>query len=82
MISPCKNEYYYYTDRGVQNAWELQYGGGYTEQRKKGNKITFYFWISCCGYLNSDYENYVKDDVSSPKSGRWNGLKSETEKNE
>ena len=47
LIAPKHDEYYYYSDKGVREAEELQQGGGYTKQRKAGleleKEIRLYF---------------------------------------
>ena len=77
QVAPQRSEDYYYSNKGVRKAKELQHGGGYTKQQKTGlnEEIKLYFWISCCGHVESDYNNYIKNhtDVDTdPKCGRWN----------
>ncbi|MBW2646224.1 MAG: hypothetical protein JRE23_08615 [Deltaproteobacteria bacterium] len=77
LAEPQRSEDYYYSNKGVRKAKELQHGGGYTKQQKVGLKeeIKLYFWISCCGHVKSDYDNYIKNHTdidSDPKCGRWN----------
>lgn len=70
-FSPTRDEYYYYNEKGIREAKELQHGGGGTVQKEGEKSITFQFWVSN-GNLKSDYEKYVKDRANSdPKCGPW-----------
>ncbi len=76
LNEPSRNENYYYSNKGVREAKELQHGSGHTKQQKIGlnEEIKLYFWISCCGQLEADYENHIKnhtDIETNPKCGRW-----------
>jgi hypothetical protein len=71
-LSPKADEYFYYNEKGMRKAKELQHGGGYSTEIQGQREHHFYFWISS-GALDSDYENYVKnrDVKSEPECGPW-----------
>jgi hypothetical protein len=80
MVEPHRAEYYYYSTHGVRKAKELQHGGGYAKQQKIGSEeeIKLYFWISCCGHIESDYDIHVKNQIDTdtdPVCGRWDQKK-------
>jgi|WetSurMetagenome_2_1015567.scaffolds.fasta_scaffold59033_3 hypothetical protein len=71
-LSPTKDEYFYYKEKEIRKANELQHGGGYSKE-VQGNKIHhFNFWLSS-GNLKTDYEKYVKnrDSNTDPECGPW-----------
>ena len=71
-LSPKRDEYYYYSDKGIRAAKELQHGGGYSQQKKGEKEFRFYFWLSS-STIDSDYEKYVKNrDINvEPSCGPW-----------
>jgi len=75
---PTYDEYYYYLDEKIQEAKELDMGGGFTVQKKGSDEYTSYFWISTKGNLKSNYEKYVKNvsnmdenGIIEPVCGQW-----------
>jgi len=71
-FSPTRDEYFYYKEKEIRKANELQHGGGYSKE-VDGNKMHhFYFWLSS-GNLKTDYETYVKnrDHNTDPECGPW-----------
>ena len=84
-LSPTYNEYYYYTEKGVREAEEIGFGGGFTSQMEGEKMFTSYFWISS-GDVQEDYEKYVKDrprvdengGFIDPVCGRWKEDENET----
>jgi hypothetical protein len=70
-FSPTADEDFYYDEKGIRKAKELQHGGGGTVQKKDEKIITFNFWVSS-GTLESDYEKYVNNrDGSIIECGPW-----------
>ena len=71
-LSPKRNQYYYYSDKYIRVAKELQEGGGHSKD--KGNEYSLYFWVSS-GNIESDDEKYVKTrDIDlhfEPECGPW-----------
>lgn len=75
-FSPKIDAYFYYNASGTRKADELRIGGGYSEQKKGGQVITNYFWVSS-GDLAADYERFVKgrDTGQTPPCGPWSTQK-------
>ena len=70
-FSPKIDEYFYYNEKSIREAEELQHGGGSTVQMKDKKEITFHFWVSN-GSRESDYEKYVKNKNNSvTECGPW-----------
>jgi hypothetical protein len=69
-VGPKSSEYYYYSDKGVRKATELQLGGGGTIGQE-GKEIMFHFWVSN-GDRVSDYIKYINGrDPHTIECGPW-----------
>jgi hypothetical protein len=61
--------FYYYTEKGSREAYELRHGGGGPIQ--KGEVLVYNFWVSS-GDADSDYKKYVKGkDPLKVECGPW-----------